>query len=175
VEREVFELPWFDYWLKGVDKGVGSAPPVTLFVMGKNIWRQENEFPLARTQYRKMYLSSGGHANTNTGDGRLSWDAPGETSSPDQYSYDPDRPVPSTGGVSRHQHAGGVDSRQCEHAADRGVDGIGPPRQRVMFEKRLRAADRRAGLLRGIQKLDARLLDCHDPNAPLTGAAQLVL
>src|SRR6185503_16146604 len=28
VEREVFELPWFDYWLKGVDNGVGSAPPV---------------------------------------------------------------------------------------------------------------------------------------------------
>jgi putative CocE/NonD family hydrolase len=98
VEREVFELPWFDYWLKGVDNGVGSAPPVTLFVMGKNVWRQENEFPLARTQYRKMYLSSGGHANTSAGDGRLSWDAPAETSSPDRYSYDPARPVLSTGG-----------------------------------------------------------------------------
>jgi predicted acyl esterase len=54
VEREVFELPWFDYWLKGVGNGVGSAPPATLFVMGKNVWRQKNEFSLARTQYRKM-------------------------------------------------------------------------------------------------------------------------
>ena len=50
VEREVFELPWFDYWLKGIDNGVGSEPPVSLFVMGKNIWRQENEYPLARTR-----------------------------------------------------------------------------------------------------------------------------
>jgi putative CocE/NonD family hydrolase len=121
VEREVFELPWFDYWLKGVDNGVGSAPPVTLFVMGKNVWRQENEFPLARTQYRKMYLSSGGHANTNTGDGRLSWDAPGETSSPDRYSYDPERPVPSTGGnncCGTPTRSGPRDQRPIESRAD---------------------------------------------------------
>jgi uncharacterized protein len=98
VEREIFELPWFDYWLKGVDNGVGSEPPVTLFVMGKNVWRQENEFPLARTQYRKMYLSSGGHANTSNGDGRLSWEVAAETSVPDRYEYDPNHPVPSTGG-----------------------------------------------------------------------------
>jgi uncharacterized protein len=98
VEREVFELPWFDYWLKGAANGVGSEPPVTLFVMGKNVWRQENEFPLARTQYRKMYLSSAGHANTGGGDGRLSWDAPAENSTPDRYDYDPKNPVPSPGG-----------------------------------------------------------------------------
>jgi putative CocE/NonD family hydrolase len=89
VEREVFELPWFDYWLKGAANGVGSEPPVTLFVMGKNVWRQENEYPLARTQYRKMYLAGGG---------KLSWDAPAENSPADQYDYDPKNPVPSTGG-----------------------------------------------------------------------------
>jgi putative CocE/NonD family hydrolase len=98
LEREIFELPWFDYWLKGAANGVGSEPPVTLFVMGKNIWRQENEFPLARTQYRKMYFSSAGHANTSGGDGSLSWDAPAESSTPDRYDYDPKNPIPSTGG-----------------------------------------------------------------------------
>lgn len=98
VEREVFELPWFDYWLKGIDNGLASQPPVTLFVMGKNVWRQENEFPLARTRYRNMYLSGGGHANTGSGDGRLSWQAPAGDSAPDRYEYDPHNPVPSTGG-----------------------------------------------------------------------------
>src|SRR5437870_5075594 len=98
VEREVFELPWFDYWLKGIDNGVASEPPVTLFVMGKNVWRQENEFPLARTEYKKMYLSSDGRANSSAGDGRLSWEPPAANSSPDRYDYDPARPVPSTGG-----------------------------------------------------------------------------
>ena len=98
VEREIFELPWFDFWLKGAANGVGTEAPVTLFVMGKNVWRQESEFPLARTQYRKMYLSSAGHANTGAGDGSLSWDTPAESSTPDRYDYDPKNPVPSTGG-----------------------------------------------------------------------------
>jgi len=98
VDREVFELPWFDYWLKGIDNGVHSDPKVNLFIMGKNVWRGENEFPLARTQYRKMYLSSDGHGNTLNGDGRLSWNAPPGSSKPDQYDYDPNHPVPSTGG-----------------------------------------------------------------------------
>jgi uncharacterized protein len=43
LQREVFELPWYDYWLKGVRNGVDSDPPVTLFVLGKNVWRHENE------------------------------------------------------------------------------------------------------------------------------------
>ena len=68
VQREVFELAWFDYWLKGVDNGIRSDPPVTIFVMGKNVWRQENEFPLARTQYRNMYFSSGGRPTLIGGD-----------------------------------------------------------------------------------------------------------
>jgi putative CocE/NonD family hydrolase len=98
LEREVFELPWFDHWLKGMNNGVESDPRVTIFVMGKNVWRQENEFPLARTQYRKIFFASSGAANTATGDGKLSWDAAAENSKTDQYDYDPNNPVPSTGG-----------------------------------------------------------------------------
>lgn len=89
LEREVFELPWFDHWLKGTNNGVEADPQVTLFVMGKNVWRQEHEYPLARTQYRKMFLAS---------DKRLSFDQPAANSQPDHYDYDPNNPVPSTGG-----------------------------------------------------------------------------
>ena len=98
LEREVVELPWFDHFLKGISNGVDTEPPVTIFVMGKNVWRQENNYPLARTDYRKLYFSSGGHANTNHGDGRLSWQAPAGEAAPDRYVYDPLHPVPSTGG-----------------------------------------------------------------------------
>lgn len=98
VEREVFELPWFDHWLKGTNNGVESEPPVTLFVMGRNEWRLESEFPLARTEYRKMYLSSDGHANGDSAGGRVSWQLPPANSAPDRYEYDPQNPVPSTGG-----------------------------------------------------------------------------
>lgn len=98
VEREVFELRWYDYWLKGIDNGLASDPPVKLFVMGRNQWRAETEYPLARTQYRKLYLTSGGHANTSAGDGALSWDVPAAASPDDRYTYDPANPVPSSGG-----------------------------------------------------------------------------
>ncbi len=98
IDRDAVELEWYDYWLKGIDNGFQNEPPVKLFVMGKNIWRSENEYPLARSQHRKMYFWSGGHANSWRGDGQLSWDAPTADPKPDQYRYDPDNPVPSVGG-----------------------------------------------------------------------------
>ena len=52
--------------------------------MGRNQWRSENEWPLARTQFAKYYLHSGGHANGREGDGSLSTDIPGDEP-PDQY------------------------------------------------------------------------------------------
>ncbi len=98
VDEKAVQLRWFDYWLKGMDSGIQKEPPVILYVMGKNVWRHEKEYPLARTQYRKMYLASGGAANSDRGDGRLSWTAPAAESKPDRYWYDPDNPVPSVGG-----------------------------------------------------------------------------
>jgi putative CocE/NonD family hydrolase len=92
------ELRWFDYWLKGMDNGVEKEPPVKLWVAGKNIWRYENEYPLARTRYTKMYFHSAANANSNRGGGRLSWDAPQGDSEPDRYRYDPNDPVPTVGG-----------------------------------------------------------------------------
>ena len=121
VEREVFELRWFDYWLKGIDNGLASEPPVKIFVMGRNEWRLENEYPLARTQYRKMYLSSSGRANTASGNGVLSWEAPGDQSAPDRYDYDPANPVPSTGGANccgTPTLSGPRDQRPIESRAD---------------------------------------------------------
>ena len=84
VDTQAVELRWYDYWLKGIDDGSQNEPPVKIFVMGKNQWRSENEFPLARAQYRKLYLHSGGNANSSRGDGRLSWDAPSAQSRPDR-------------------------------------------------------------------------------------------
>ncbi len=89
VDRNEVQLEWYDYWLKGKDDGLGSAPPVRIFVMGRNEWRYEHEYPLARTMYTKMYFQPG-HA--------LSWEAPRGDAPPDRYTYDPMNPVPSTGG-----------------------------------------------------------------------------
>ena len=66
-----------------------EEPPVRLFVMGENRWRDENEWPLARTRYTEMFLHSGGHANSLEGDGRLGPARPGDEPA-DRYVYDPD-------------------------------------------------------------------------------------
>ena len=53
---------FFDHYLKGIDNGWEKTPRVRLSVLnpgGKDIvGRPENEFPLARTQYERLYLSA---------------------------------------------------------------------------------------------------------------------
>jgi putative CocE/NonD family hydrolase len=83
--------------LKGEQNGVIDEPPVLIYVMGENDWRQEGEWPLARTQYKKLYLHSGGHANALQGDGMLDFQPPLEEPN-DNFVYDPYHPVPTLGG-----------------------------------------------------------------------------
>ncbi len=90
-------VKWFDYTLKGVQNEYATAAPIRLFVMGDNVWRDEHEFPLARTRYAKYYLHSSQGANGLAGDGKLSVTAPA-TERPDQFDYDPKNPVPTIGG-----------------------------------------------------------------------------
>ena len=88
---------WFDHWLKDKETDFTSGSPVKLFVMGKNIWRDEYEWPLARTQFTPFYLHSAGRANTLLGDGVLTPELP-EEETPDGYVYDPMDPCPSNTG-----------------------------------------------------------------------------
>lgn len=120
VDAHALELRWFDYWLKGVQNGLDKEPPVKVFVMGRNQWRAEWQYPLANTQYKKMYLSSKAGANTLRGDGTLSWDAP-SAAGKDVYRYDPNDPVPSWGGnncCGTPTPAGPKDQRNVEGRRD---------------------------------------------------------
>lgn len=97
VDLESIELRWFDYWLKGIANGIVDEPPLRLFIMGVNEWRDEQEWPLARTEWQKWYLHSRGNANTLRGNGALSTAAPLEEPS-DHFVYDPLYPVQTVGG-----------------------------------------------------------------------------
>ncbi len=86
-------IRWHDRWLKGIRNGMDEGPPVRLFVMGENVWRDEDEWPLARAVYTPYHLRGGGRANTAAGDGRL-LPAPAAADEPaDRYVYDPARPL----------------------------------------------------------------------------------
>ena len=90
-------LRWFNQWLKGEETGLLEEPPVKIFVMGDDVWRDENEWPLARAQNTNYYLHSGGNANSLHGDGSLSPEAP-SNEAPDVFLYNPANPVPTRGG-----------------------------------------------------------------------------
>ena len=97
VDLDALELKWFDYWLNDIENGFVDEAPLRLFIMGTNQWRDEHEWPLARTSWQKWYLHSGGNANTLIGDGEITTEQPGDES-PDHYVYDPQFPVVTMGG-----------------------------------------------------------------------------
>jgi putative CocE/NonD family hydrolase len=107
------QIRWFDYWLKGIQNGVDKDPPVRLFVMGDNEWRNEQHWPLQRAKDKVFYITSASHANTPEGDGRLV-EEEGASPGTDAYTYDPNDPVPSPGG-SRLSPA---DQRPLAHRKD---------------------------------------------------------
>jgi hypothetical protein len=90
-------LQWYDYVMKGRQNEFASDSPVKIFVLGDNQWRDEKEFPLARTQYTKFYLHADKGANSSKGDGTLSTVAP-KAEKADTFEYDPMSPVRTIGG-----------------------------------------------------------------------------
>jgi hypothetical protein len=88
-------MHWYDQRLKGIDTGVDDEAPIKLFVMGKNTWRDEYEWPLERTEWTKFYLSSNGNAADD--DGSLSTEIKTIDQTSDSFIYDPEDPVPSIG------------------------------------------------------------------------------
>jgi putative CocE/NonD family hydrolase len=74
-------LRFFDRQLKGNTET--SLPPVSIFVMGENKWRSENEWPLKRTVYTSYYLHSD----------RLLSNVLPKKEKPDSYTFDPRTPL----------------------------------------------------------------------------------
>jgi len=97
-----WRLRWFDHWLKGIDNGFEKEPPVYIYVMGADTWRNECEWPLKRTKYTKYFLHSQGQANSLSGNGTLGTSRPSQEPV-DRFGYDPKYPVPTLGGnVAMH-------------------------------------------------------------------------
>jgi putative CocE/NonD family hydrolase len=87
---------WSDWALKGVENEYATDPPVKIFVLGENVWRREEAFPLRRQRLTRYYL----HGATGKGEvkgGSLTTEPPA-TTLPDEYVYDPALPVPTIGG-----------------------------------------------------------------------------
>ncbi|MGA2628974.1 MAG: CocE/NonD family hydrolase [Terriglobia bacterium] len=116
-----FRQRWFDHFLKGAENGAERDAPVRVFVMGAGDghktpegrifvgghWRDEHQWPLARTHTTPYYLHP---------DGILSSEKPSQTSpAPTRYLFDPHHPVPTlVGNISSEgilMSAGAMDQR----------------------------------------------------------------
>jgi len=107
ADPPAWRLEWYDRWLKQLDNSVGKsgpfATPVRVFVMGTGdgrktetgllyhggFWRDEQEWPLARTQYTNFFLQP---------DGGLSRTAVAANTASTSFTFDPSNPVPTIGG-----------------------------------------------------------------------------
>jgi uncharacterized protein len=83
------QLEWFDQWLMGKDSKLLSKPPVKIFVMGANKWRDERAWPPEEARPVMWYLEGAGALT----------DKPARKPAADQYVFDPYDPVPTRGGA----------------------------------------------------------------------------
>lgn len=66
-----------------------AEAPVRIFTMGRNVWRDEQAWPLARARAERWFLG---------GDGRLSPQTPASDGARSHFLYDPADPAPTLGG-----------------------------------------------------------------------------
>ncbi|MFZ1013131.1 MAG: CocE/NonD family hydrolase, partial [Terracidiphilus sp.] len=120
-DENTITLDWYDYLFLGKHNEFAGADPVRIFVMGKNEWRDEPAWPLARAKETSYYLVSGGKANSATGDGALATTMSKKDES-DTFVYDPANPVPTVGGPlccdAVHLGAGPRDQKDVEARSD---------------------------------------------------------
>lgn len=126
-----WRLRWFEHWLKGNTNHIEDESSVKLFIMGGGDghktekgrrfhggeWRNEHEFPLARTKFTPYYLQSNGGLAPRKPESADAWST---------FRFDPSNPVPTIGGnlssTSGLADAGGFDQRtRSDTAAGHGI------------------------------------------------------
>ncbi len=118
-----------------------GRPPVRLYVMGQEAWRDFPAWPPPGYQTQRFHLQP---------DGGLASQPPAE-SAPDRYRYDPADPTPAVGGVLMSRSGGRVDNTKLEARPDvlsyttarldRDTEVIGEVSAEIWFRSSLRHAD----------------------------------
>ena len=130
---------WFRQWLvpdsAAAETGPAQTalPPVLLFVMGTNEWREEQEWPLSRAVPTELFLRS---------DGQLNVEPPDIAEGTDSYRYDPTDPVITTGGailMSNEFRPGPLDQALIESRPDVLVYTTEPMTEDLEVTGRIRA------------------------------------
>jgi len=100
------QLRWFDYWLKGIDNGIMTEPPIYYFTMGApegEAWKFARKWPLPEQKPTRFYFQAGPSGSiTSANDGLLAEKPPSNDSGQDDYVVD----YTTTSGTSTRWHNG---------------------------------------------------------------------
>lgn len=172
------------------DAPTTDTPPVRLFVMGRNEWRDEESWPLERARTEQWHL----HA-----DGSMGTSAPAADAAHSELAYDPADPVPTHGGplTLSPLARGPVDQARIEVRGDvlvftsdvleQDLEVTGPIRVRLYVESSAPSTDwvarlcdvdpdgRSLNLTDGIVRIDSGADACREIEIDLWSTSNLFL
>jgi len=90
IDYDELILRWMDRYVRGIENGVEREKPVRLFVMGKNIWRDEDAWPIRHANATTYYLRS---ESNSARFARLNPTEPDRPGSYNEFISDPAHPV----------------------------------------------------------------------------------
>ena len=90
IDYDELILRWMDHYVRSIDNGVDREKPVRIFVMGKNVWRDEDAWPLARAKTQTYFLRSESNSARLA---RLNQTRPDKPVSFNEFVSDPAHPL----------------------------------------------------------------------------------
>ena len=96
IPRIEVAIRWLDYVIRGIDNGIKDEPKVKYLTMGTNEWQTDTAWPPVASTLTNYYFHNDGHSD-GPRHGDLTTDPPANES-PNEYTYDPEDPVPTLGG-----------------------------------------------------------------------------
>ncbi len=109
IDYDEVVLRWMDHYLKGIDNGVDRGKPVRYFVMGRNQWRDADQWP-PTAKAMPVFLAP---AADGTSSARLQTAPFNNQDSFSEFMSDPSSPV-----VNTYDSSGAHDYRKLANRAD---------------------------------------------------------
>jgi putative CocE/NonD family hydrolase len=90
IDYDELIFRWMDHYIRGMDNGVEREKRVRLFVMGENVWRGEDAWPVERAHSQSYYLTSKSKLDRNGG---LERSIPAANYADSSFRSDPSHPL----------------------------------------------------------------------------------
>jgi putative CocE/NonD family hydrolase len=90
IDYDELILRWMDRYVRAIDNGIDREKPVRLFVMGKNVWRDEDAWPPASATTQTYFLRS---ESNSARWARLNQTSPDRQASFNEFVSDPAHPL----------------------------------------------------------------------------------